>query len=103
MGPFLLTIHRLVAVQAGHVAPCMHRHLELMNDRGRLASVTLSTFSRGPDKAGCRLSANPTGLKRRAGVVHNERSHDEGRTQEDRNEERLERHGAVWVLPAKYH
>ena len=103
MGPLLLTVHGLVAVQAGHAAARVRRHLELMNDRGCLASVTLGAFSRCPDKAGCGLSANTTALKRRAGVVHNERSHDEGRAYENRDEKRLERHGAVWALPAKDH
>ncbi len=65
--------------------------------------MTLGAFSRGPDKVGCGLSTSTTSLKRRAGVVDNERSHDEGRAHENRDEERLERHGAVWALLAKYH
>ncbi len=103
MSPFLLALHGLVAVQTRHTAARVRRHLELMNDRGRLASVTLGAFSRGPDKASGGLSANTTSLKRRAGVVHNERSHDEGRAHENRDEKRLERHGAVWSLLAQDH
>ena len=101
MGPLLLTLHGLVAVQAGHAAVRVRRHLELVNDRGRLVSVRLGAFSRCPDKAGCRLSANTTGLKWRAGVIHNKRSYDEGRAHKDRDEKRLERHGAVRALLAQ--
>ena len=57
--------------------------------------MTLGAFSRGPDKAGCGLSANTTALKRWTGVVDNERSHDEGCAQENRDEKGLERHGQM--------
>src|SRR6476661_3229598 len=84
-----LRSRRLMTIEAGDAALGMPAHLVFMDDGVLLAGVAFRALARRTNGGRRRL----LDLDARAGPIDQEGAHDEAEGDDDRNEDRTERHG----------